>query len=172
MLKIISYLIIIFGSTSIGILYGESMKKRLQQLYEMDRIMLSISNEITYLMTPLPELFKRIAEDSSSEFKKFFSNMSIRMVNGELYDIFDAYKSTRDELSSEFYFKETDIKVIDGFFRNLGNNDVLGEQNTIEYNRLKMKRIIEETDKKLKKDYKLVTSLSFALGLVVVIIIL
>ena len=172
MFNVISYLIIIVGSTSIGILYGESMKKRLQQLYEMDRIMLSISNEITYLMTPLPELFKRIAADSSSEFKKFFTNMSVRMINGELFDVFDAYKGVRDELSNEFYFKETDIKVIDGFFRNLGNNDVRGEQNSIEYFRLKMKRIIEEADKKLKKDYKLVTSLSFALGLVVVIIIL
>ncbi|WBW95334.1 stage III sporulation protein AB [Oceanirhabdus sp. W0125-5] len=171
MLNFLSYLIIILGSTSIGILYGESMKKRLNQLNEMDRIMLSISNEITYLMTPLPELFRRIADDSSSEFKQFFNNMSIRMVNGDLYDIFDAYKSVRDELSNEFYFKESDIKVIDGFFRNLGNNDLRGEQNSIEYNRLKMKRIIEEADKKLKKDYKLVTSLSFALGLVVVIII-
>lgn len=171
MLKILSLIAIVLGTTGIGALYGESLKKRLNQLYEMDRIMLSICNEITYLMTPLPEMFENISKDTTAEFSELFKRIAIRIKGRDVDDIFQAYKGIREDLMSEFYFNNDDVKIIDGFFRNLGDRDVNGEKNTIEYWRMKMKGVIKESEEKLKRDYKLVTSLSIAMGLVIVIIL-
>lgn len=172
MFSILSYIVIVVCTSCIGILYSESLKKRQTQLKEMDRLMMSISDEIRFLMTPLPQIFENISRDSDGEFGELFGEMAAEMKKDETFDIYDVYDGVQQQMRKEFYFNENDLILIRSFFRKLGENDVMGEQNSIEFIRAKMKRVIEENEESIKKDSKLAKSLSLALGLVIVILIL
>lgn len=72
MLKGVGILLILSGSTGLGLTMAGELEKRIQELRILQQLMMVLRGEIRYMHQPLPEAFLRLGGSSPEPFGRFF----------------------------------------------------------------------------------------------------
>lgn len=170
MFKIFGLLLILGGATGIGVLYGEMMKNRVEQLKDIYKSVLFMENEISYLYTPLPEVFESLGDKANEPFKSIYGRISELLINREVDEVSIAFQKAMRENMDKLYLNNEDIKLIKDFMKNIGEGDVEREVSVIKYTKEVIRKKIEDVEKDNYIKIKLYRTMGFSIGAVIAII--
>lgn len=170
MIKVLACVMVVAATTLMGFLWGESLKKRRDQLLELQRCLYQLQNEIIYTHTPLPEAFYSVHTKADNPVGKIFENISQLLYQGDIQNVFEAIKKSLEENKKELYFDEDDISLILSFSRNLGESDMDGEKKIFSITLENLKSNINSASVKMDKNLKMYRALGFTAGTMIAIL--
>lgn len=171
MIKIIGSLIIILSSTYTGFVYGEELKKRVENLREFEKGVYLLKNEMFYTYTSLPEAFKSISSKSKGEVKIVFKRIWELLNNNQVEDVYEGFKISIDE-NKTLKLKEEDIDIILNLSKNLGKSDLEGQRAIISFTIESLRKQINIAERIMEKNTKMYRYLGFSVGAMLVIMLL
>ncbi|MHC6179442.1 stage III sporulation protein SpoIIIAB [Clostridium sp. JNZ X4-2] len=170
MLKLLGCIMIIFASTGMGFIYGESFKRRVEQLKEIQRCIHQLQNEIIYTHTPLPDAIFNTASKSRKPIGDVLKDISSMLEENSVDNVYEAFryafKDKRDNLS----LKNEDINAVLDLSKTLGESDIDGQKRMFSLTLDNIKNQIEVSKILMSKNLKMYRCLGFSLGAVIVII--
>lgn len=172
MLKLIFLLMIFITSSYLGFIYGETFKKRHNQLKEILKALSILEGEIMYGSTPLPEALDNISVKVREPLNKVIKNVKDRLIYGNVESVYEGFIEEFSELEDEFYFNESDKRVIGDFFKSLGDSGVYGQGKIFTLAIEEIKLNIEEANDIRKKNTKLYRYLGICFGAMVTIFLI
>ena len=72
MLKVLAMVLIVASSSAVGFGFAANVRTQAQQLLQLTGALEYMKNEISYRLTPLPELFAMLAQQSDKAVGEFF----------------------------------------------------------------------------------------------------
>ena len=172
MLKLLGCLIILGASTSGGFIYGESFKKRVADLNELQRIIYMLQSEIEYINNPIPRALKDISNKTVKPFSLIFKDISELLFKNEVESVYDAFKIIL--LSNNYYLNlsKDDINILFDLSKSLGESDVSGQRKMFEFTLASIKKQIMLAEELMYRNLKVYRYLGITLGSMVVIMLL
>lgn len=171
MIKIIGIIIVLFGTTSLGIYKAGQYLSRLNNLYEIKKAFLYIQSEIRYLSTPLPEIFEGVAKKMRGPIRHFFERVAneLKEKNGrELKQIWQ--ESFAQTIKSEYLEKEAREEFLDAGGQ-LGCLERQAQEKSIEYFLKKWEFLIERRREEKNNRLKLYYVCGVMSGILMVILL-
>ena len=172
MVKIILVLIIFSIITFAGYIYGESFRKRLLNLQECYKALLLLQNEVVFNTTPLPEALNDIARKSKDPFNNLLAKVSNDLKDGEIGDVYVAFKKNYEEAEEEIYLNKDDKCILSDFLKSLGSSGVYGQEKNFNLILQNLKINIREASEEAKKNTKLYRYLGLCFGAMIAIFLL
>lgn len=172
MVKIILILSIFSIVTFAGYIYGESFRKRFLNLQECYKALLILQNEVVFNTTPLPEALSDISRKSKEPFNDLISKASDDLKDGEIGDVYIAFKKNYKELKEELYLNKEDRDVLSDFLKSLGSSGVYGQEKIFNLALQNLKINIKEAGEEAKKNTKLYRYLGICFGAMIAIFLL
>ncbi|MCT8976037.1 stage III sporulation protein SpoIIIAB [Clostridium sp. CX1] len=172
MLKVIGCMMILLASTGIGFIYGERFKKRTNQLNELRRCIHQLQNEIVYTHTPLPEAIMDISKKSNYPIKDIFEDISNLLFDGEVDDVYEAFRNVFIKKREDLNLKREDINVILDLSKTLGESDIEGQQKMFALTLENIKKQLKISEELMSKNLKMYRYLGFSFGAMLVIILI
>lgn len=172
MLKLMFAISIFLISTYIGFAYGETFKKRQDELKEILKALIILENEIVYGTTPLPEALENIANKICEPLSKFIKAIADRLIKGDVESVYEGALEEFTLLESEFYLRDEDKKIMGDFFKSLGESGVYGQEKILSLAIEGIKMNLMDADESAKKNVKLYRYLGGCFGAMVVIFII
>lgn len=172
MVKIILIISIFSIFTFAGYIYGESFRKRLLNLNECYKGVLLLQNEVVFNTTPLPEALYEISKKSKEPFNKLISNVSDDLRNGEIGDVYIAFKENYEDVKEEVYLNKEDKDILGDFLKSLGYSGVYGQEKIFNLALENLKINIKEAGEESKKNTKLYRYLGMCFGAMISIFLL
>lgn len=171
-LKILAYILILASTTGAGFIYGQSLKKRVNQLKEMEITLYNIKNQIEFTNTSLPEAMKIACENGKEPVKSIFIGASELLFNNSVEDVFQAFDISIKKNSEKTCFTREDIKILRDFSKSVGNMDISGEKSIFSLILGKTKIQIEGAENIVRKNLKMYRYLGFSIGAMIDIMII
>ena len=171
-MKYLLLTLIILVSTYIGMLYGSTFKKRLEQLKELENSILILQNEVIYVYTPLPEATKNTSARIKNPLKKFFYKIYRILENNEVDSVFNAFNQAYKEEKENLNLKKDDVEIILDFAKSLGQSSVYGQDKIFSLTIERVKKQIELKETECMKNDKLYKALGMCFGIIIVIFLL
>jgi stage III sporulation protein AB len=166
-------LIVIFITCSyLGFIYGESYKKRLEDLKECYKAILLLHNQIVFNNTPLPEALSLIANKVGEPYCSMFSIISSDLYDGKKEDVYEAFKDSYHEHEENIFLNKEDLKVICDLINSLGDSGVYGQEKIFKLTLGNLKTNIEEAEELSNKNRKLYRYLGICFGAMISIILI
>ncbi|OOM80999.1 stage III sporulation protein SpoAB [Clostridium puniceum] len=172
MLKIIFIISIFIISTYIGFAYGETFRRRQDELKEILKGLIILENEIVYGTTPLPEAFEKISNKLCEPSSIFIKAITNRLVKGDVESVYEGAIEEFALLENKFYLYDEDKKVMVDFFKSLGESGVYGQEKIFSLAIEGIKMNLREADEIAKKNIKLYRYLGICLGAMIIIFII
>lgn len=172
MLKLIGCLLILGGTTIGGILYGDTYRKRLIQLKELERAILQLQNEISYIYTTLPEAFLKIANKSKEPIKCIFERVSELLLTNKVDSVYEGLSKAIEANIDKLSLNHEDIDIFLDLSKNLGESDVESQHSIFNLAISNMKKQINEAEILKSKNLKMYRYLGFSLGAMLVILLI
>lgn len=172
MLKIIFIISIFIISTYIGFAYGETFRRRQDELKEILKGLIILENEIVYGTTPLPEAFEKISNKLCEPSSIFIKAITNRLVKGDVESVYEGVIEEFALLENKFYLYDEDKKVMVDFFKSLGESGVYGQEKIFSLAIEGIKMNLREADEIAKKNIKLYRYLGICLGAMIIIFII
>lgn len=171
MIKLLGAIMIIFVTTMIGIEFAKKYSNRTKNLRLFKFALQSLNAEIMYGHIPLGVATARISKQLNEPLKHFFYMFSNRIQN-ENKSVSEIWKESLDEIKEIAALKNTEYEVLIQFGETLGQHDRESQQKHIilAINHLE-KEEIEAKDNQLKYE-RMVRSLGFLSGVLIVLILL
>ncbi|MGE5627483.1 MAG: stage III sporulation protein SpoIIIAB [Solirubrobacterales bacterium] len=170
MLKGLACIMVVAATTLMGFLFGEALKKRRDQLLELQRCLYHLQNEIIYTHTELPEAFYNVHTKADNPIGNIFLGIAKLLYQGEIANVYEAVKSSLEENKSDIYFNEDDLSLILSFSRNLGESDMEGEKKIFSITLENIKSNINSASVKMDKNLKMYRTLGFTAGTMIAIL--
>ncbi len=167
--KVAGGLLVLFASTSGGFLLGESYRKRVVQLNELQRTVFQLQNEILYTHTVLPEAFIRISEKSKNPIKEIYEYISMSLQLHTVENVYEAFKAAVDNFSSELNLNTEDINVFLDLGKSLGTCDLEGQKSIFLLAMENLKKQIKDAEELKSKNIKMYRYLGFSTGALILI---
>jgi stage III sporulation protein AB len=171
-LKIIFAICIFPISTYIGFAYGETFRKRQNELKEILKGLTILENYIVHGATPLPEALENLSHKISNPIRKFVDAITNRLVKGDVESVHQAALEEFTLVENEFYLSNEDKKVMSDFFKSLGELSVYGQEKIFSLTIDSIKINLKDADESAKKNIKLYRYLGACFGAMIVIFIL
>jgi stage III sporulation protein AB len=172
MLKVIGSILILLGTTLAGFICGERLKKRVQQLNEIERSVIQLQSEITYVYTPLPEAFIKVAEKSKQPINHIFKNVSQDLIGNRVENVYEAFNGALYKNKDKLYLNNEDIEIILDLTKSLGESDIDGQNNIFSLTLSNLKKQIKIAEMLKNKNLKMYRYLGFTIGAMMVIILI
>lgn len=102
MLKLILIVCIFIISTYIGFAYGETFKKRQEQLKEILKSLTILQNDIVYGTTPLPEALGNLSHKVCKPLSNFIELVVNRLLKGNVESVYEAALEEFEVLEMNF----------------------------------------------------------------------
>lgn len=116
-------LLIVAGSTGIGIYKAGEMTKRIEALKELQRLFLILKNEIRYMVTPVPDAMGHVADRCSGDYSQFFRSVELALYEKNGRSLGDIWQENVNEHLDKGILKEQDIRLICEIGSNIGYLD-------------------------------------------------
>ena len=171
-LRIISLILIMGATTGAGFVYGESMRKRVNQLKEMEIILYNLKNQIEFTNTSLPEAMDSASENAKGPVKEIFKEISRMLFNFFLEDVFQAFNISIASNKDKTCLTKEDINILVDFSKSIGNMDIAGQRSIFNLTLENIKKQINEAENTLKKNVKMYRYLGFSIGAMIDIMII
>lgn len=163
-LKIILYVLIIVGSGVYGILKAASVTEKNNELMKFINAFEKMKIELEYRRSTLPDICTRIEHP-------FFKN------------IYQVYRENERITFGEAWYKAANISYMPGtiteeaymLIKNIGNelgtSDIFGQSRIIELYLNELNKLYSESENECASKCKLYTSIGFAAGITIVILL-
>lgn len=167
--KIAGAVLIVAAASLIGFLYSQELQKRIENLYEIQRILILLEGEMKYHQAPIAEVFQGMQEHVSTEFQKLFLQVAERLECSFGKTIREIWLECCDLSLGEIDLWKEDRKE----FRRLG--EILGYLDTgtqaagFELYGQKINLRIQQCSKELEGKQRLIRCLGIMGGIFVVI---
>ena len=169
--KIIGYLLIMAGSSGMGLWYSMRMQQKVWHMEEMIRILDMVVSEIDYGRSTLPDCYAWIKEKTHPPYQKIFQKIweSTQDESGQHIGRITE-KILEQELQSLPLGEEKDIFT--RCFSDVGYADEWLQRRNIERGRERLQSLLDKEEEDLKKRSKLAVSLGTMSGILLVLILL
>lgn len=171
MIKIIGAILIVVATTWTGFEWAKQLSERPRQLRALKTALQSLEAEIMYGHTPLHEASRRLAAQLPHPLTLFFEKFAKKLVGTET-TVRDAWEESLKEIWSITAFKKGEFEIMKQFGETLGRHDRLSQQKQIMLTLTHLEREESEARDKQMKYEKMVKSVGFLTGLLLIILLL
>ncbi len=172
MFKIASLIIIFVSFSYAGFIYGESFRKREQQLKECNKILLMLKNEIVFLYSPIEEAFGKVSKKCSEPMQHILLNLRAKLIDGNAESIYEAAKEEYNKVKEHLYFEKSDVCLFSDFFKSLGESTIDGQKALFDITEEELKISIKEAHELTKRNVKLYRYVGVCAGFIIVIFLI
>ncbi|WLR49744.1 stage III sporulation protein SpoIIIAB [Bacillus tianshenii] len=172
MMKLVGALIILMSSTWTGFEAARRLSERPRQLRQLKAALQALEAEIMYGQVPVAEACSRIAAQTSKPLSWFFERFSKRLAQGDVASLSEAWLGSLKEVWKLTALKENDFEIMRQFGETLGRHDAISQKKHIQLAIVHLQREEEDARTQQQKYEKMVKSLGFLSGLLVVILLM
>ncbi|KAB7669984.1 stage III sporulation protein SpoIIIAB [Bacillus sp. B1-b2] len=171
MLKIIGAILIIASTSFGGFEFSKVLSQRPKQLRALRSALQSLDAEIMYGHTPLHEACRRLSEQLAEPLSSFFKKFSDRLLTEDT-NVKDAWTVSLDETWKKTAMKNTELEIMKQFGETLGRHDRFSQQKQIILTLTHLEREEQDARDLQGKYEKMIKSLGFLSGLLIVILLM
>lgn len=172
MLRLVGILLLSAGCIGIGWSWRERLKKGLEELYEVCRILKMLQNEIVYSRAPLPEACLRVAGRSPEPYRDAFLEIHREMLanRGETFD--EVWRRQMEACAGRLAVPEEEKRRLMEFGSYVGFLDGQMQAQMLDQHIQRLGRSIERQEKEMGNKGRVIMSLSVMGGLMLAIILI
>jgi stage III sporulation protein AB len=170
MIKLLGAIIIIVATTWTGFEAARSFSERPKQLRALRSALQSLEAEIMYGHTPLHEAARRLSEQLSGPLSTFFDSFAKKLTDTET-TVKQAWESSLKEIWKITALKQGEFEVMKQFGETLGRHDRFSQQKHILLTLSHLEREEADAIDRQAKYEKMVKSLGFLSGLLLIILL-
>lgn len=170
MIKIIGAIFIIIASTWTGFEAAKHFSDRPRQLRALRSALQALEAEIMYGHTPLHEAARRLSAQLSKPLSLFFDAFALRLTNTET-TVKEAWETSLKEVWSKTALKQGEFEIMRQFGETLGRYDRFSQQKQIILTLTHLEREEADAIQSQAKYEKMVKSLGFLAGLLLIILL-
>lgn len=171
MVKILGAIFIIIATTWAGFEAARHLNERPRQLRQLKSALQSLEAEIMYGHTPLHEAARRLAAQLSKPLSMFFESFAKRLTHSET-TVKDAWEQSLKEIWKMTALKQGEFEIMKQFGETLGRHDRTSQQKQIMLTLAHLEREEADAYDKQAKYEKMVKSLGFLSGLLLIILLM
>lgn len=172
MLKIIGCIVILAASSTAGFIYGESFKRRVIELRELQRIIHLLQSEIEYKCNPIPRALKDLSTKTTEPFSIIFKEISELLSKNEVESVYEAFKIIFNSNNHQTSLNKDDINILLDLSKSLGESDVSGQRKMFELSLESIKKQIILAEGLMYKNLKVYRYLGVTLGSMIIIMLI
>ncbi|MCE5221411.1 MAG: stage III sporulation protein SpoAB [Clostridium sp.] len=172
MLKLIFIISIVLISTYIGFAYGDTFRKRRDELKEILKALTILENDIVCGTTPLPEALENLSHKVCEPINYFVKAITDRLIKGDVESVYGGALEEFLVLEDKFYLCDEDKKIMEDFFKSLGESGVYGQEKIFSLAIEGIKMNLKDADESAKKNIKLYRYLGVCFGAMIIIFII
>ena len=170
MVKLIGAIFIIVSTTVIGFEAARHLNERPRQLRALRSALQSLEAEIMYGYTPLHEASRRLAAQLSKPIATFFESFSKKLTDSET-TVKDAWEASLKDVWKSTALKQAEFEIMKQFGETLGRHDRFSQQKHIMLTLSHLEREEAEAIQAQGKYEKMMKSLGFLSGLLLIILL-
>lgn len=170
MMKLVGAVFILIATTWSGFEASRYLSDRPRQLRQLKSALQSLEAEIMYGHTPLHEAARRLAEQLSQPLSKLFAHFAQTLTDSET-TVKDAWEASLKEVWKLTALKQGEFEIMKQFGETLGRHDRFSQQKQIMLTLTHLEREEADAREKQAKYEKMVKSLGFLTGLLLIIIL-
>ncbi|OIJ16865.1 stage III sporulation protein SpoAB [Anaerobacillus alkalilacustris] len=170
-MKIIGAILIIVATTWVGFEFARRLSDRPRQLRQLKVALQSLESEIMYGLTPLSEASKHIAKQLPKPISYFFQSFAERLNKGEV----SVHKAWEESLNDTWHMTalcKGELEVMSQFGATLGQHDREHQQKQIRLTLSHLEREEGDAIEAQNRYEKMLKSLGFLTGLLIVILMM
>lgn len=171
MVKLLGALFIILATTWTGFEASKHLSERPRQLRQLKVALQSLEAEIMYGHLPLYDACTNIAKQLKKPLSWFFEDFAKRLKNGEA-NVRKAWHDSLLDVKRFTAFKQGEIEVLQQFGETLGQHDRTSQQKHIMLALTHLDREENDARDKQAKYEKMIKSLGFLSGLLLVVLLM
>lgn len=169
MIKLFGAVFILISTTWAGFEAARHLSERPRQLRQLKTALQSLETEIMYGQTPLHEAARRLASQLPNPLSLFFKEFEKRLTNSDT-TVNDAWNASLNEIWQITALKKEECEIMKQFGETLGRHDRLSQQKHIILTMTHLERVEADARDKQAKYEKMVKSLGFLMGLLLIIL--
>lgn len=170
MVKLIGAIFIIVATTVAGFEAARHLSERPRQLRALRSALQSLEAEIMYGHTPLHEAARRLAAQLSKPLSTFFDSFAKKLTATET-TVKEAWVSSLKEVWKSTALKQGEFEIMKQFGETLGRHDRFSQQKHIMLTLSHLEREEADAIQAQAKYEKMVKSLGFLSGLLLIILL-
>ncbi|NEU29607.1 stage III sporulation protein SpoAB [bacterium LRH843] len=170
-MKIVGALIIILATTWIGFEFAKRLSERPKQLRQLKVAIQSLEAEMIYGLTPLAVASENISKQMPGPISYFFKHFADRLCS-EQETAYEAWENSIHKTWGHTSLLDSEREVMMQFGSTLGQHDREQQQKQIKMTLLHLEREEHEAREKQNRYEKMIKSLGFLTGLLIVILML
>lgn len=159
------------ATTWTGFEASRKLTERTRQLRLLKNALLSLEAEIMYGHTPLHEASRRLALQMPEPLSSFFSAFAHKLIHTET-TVKQAWDECLRDLENRSALKQGELEIMRQFGETLGRHDKASQQKHIQLTITHLEREEADANEKQLKYGKMVKSLGFLTGLLIVILLI
>jgi stage III sporulation protein AB len=163
--------LIIFSTTWTGFDWAKKLNERPRQLRQLKVALQALEAEIVYGLTPLDEACYHLSTQLTKPLNRFFEDFSKRLREAETTAA-DAWFQSLEDVWSFTALKNGELEILKQFGATLGRHDREQQQKQIRLTLAHLDREVQEAIESQGKYEKMVKSLGFLSGLLLVILLI
>ncbi|MBE6063626.1 MAG: stage III sporulation protein AB [Clostridium butyricum] len=172
MLKVALGIIIFIICSYTGFLYGDTFRKRTVFLKEILKGLTILQNDILYGAVPIPEALNNLSVKLMKPLNAFLREVTKKLIDGSVDSVFQGVQIEYNNFKSEFYLYDEDKKILEDFFKSLGESGVYGQEKIFTLAIEGIKINLKDSEEIAKKNVKLYRYLGACIGGMIGIFIL
>ena len=170
MIKLIGAIIIIVATTWTGFEASRNFSARPKQLRALRSALQSLEAEIMYSHTPLHEAARRLAAQLAKPLSTFFEAFARKLTDTET-TVNQAWETSLREVWKSTAFKQGEFEIMKQFGETLGRHDRFSQQKHMMLTLSHLEREEADAIDRQAKYEKMVKSLGFLSGLLLIILL-
>ena len=170
-LKILGAFIVMLSCTITGIFFGKKIVYRMEELEQIQRGMTTLKNEITFLATPLPEAFQKIAFQQKNMLSNLFLKTAEEMEQRQGEKGEEIWKQSVLAWQQKTYLEKPDIDALIGFGTSIGYLDIAQQKASIELLLQYIETTLLELQQNKKQQQKLYPSMGVLCGMLIIVLL-
>ncbi|AZU63279.1 stage III sporulation protein SpoIIIAB [Neobacillus mesonae] len=170
MVKLIGAVFIIVATTVIGFEASRHFSDRPQQLRALRAALQSLEAEIMYGHTPLHEAARRLSAQLAKPLSTFFDSFARKLTDTET-TVNEAWETSLREVWKSTALKKSEFEIMKQFGETLGRHDRFSQQKQIMLTLSHLEREEANAVQAQMKYEKMVKSLGFLSGLLLIILL-
>jgi stage III sporulation protein AB len=171
MIKIIGAIFIICATTWTGFEASRHLSERPKQLRQLKSALQSLEAEIMYGHTPLHEAARRLSAQLTKPLSWFFETFANKLTSTET-TVKDAWEESLSEVWKMTALKQGEYEIMKQFGETLGRHDRVSQQKQIMLALTHLEREEADAYERQSKYEKMVKSLGFLSGLLLIILLI
>ena len=168
-LKVIGGIQIAVSSYLIGVKWASSLKHRVDDIREVEKVLEQLENEISFYSNILEEAFLKISKNTGKRITNILKDMA---KNLKLMPSNIAWEMAIKDNQKDTYLGKEDIEIILSLSNLLGMSDINGQICNIKNIITRLKQQEKKADEIRQKNETLYKNLSVLVGITIIILLL